>query len=410
MKQWPGPQENIADSVAREHQQQWGDPDGVACAPATSCLMGEFTDFTGGMSAVTIHSLEAAVAFSYRADRAVHVRFIQSGVGEKSFTADADELEKAATEILDPPVREFEEPQRWNVADSLPTDDWAVRLGGVVITMIHRQMLTRDTPGVNVTVVCDIPPHAGLGRTTAVMSALALALNGEPDERDDAPTRAKLATVAHCTAEVFTALTHPRARFVGCLRGTGKGVNLVDFGDGSLTVAPRMPECTIIAPSLTRLPAARANSDRLAARRAFVLRALENFGVTTLQQLPDASARIGEWLRTLISVKGSEGLPTPGAAVEWLTYLDDEAKRTGEFIQLLRSRRLPEACDMFTLSAGPLHHFALDESATDEVAGVPSRPAAIGRSDATVCVAPAAELPEVAGATVILLAPGERAH
>ena len=96
--------------------------------------------------------------------------------------------------------------------------------------------------------------------------------------------------------------------------------------------------------------------------------------------------------------------------MEWLTYLDDEAKRTGEFIQLLRSRRLPEACDMFTLSAGPLHHFALDESATDEVAGVPSRPAAIGRSDATVCVAPAAELPEVAGATVILLAPGERAH
>ena len=410
MERWPEPQDNLADIVSSEHRKQWSAPDGVACAPATSVLMGEFTDFTGGMSAVMVHSLEAAVAFSYRTDREVHVRFLQTGSEEDISSADADELEKAAGTILDPPVHEDDSPAEWNVSSSLPTDEWAVRLGGVVITMIHRQLLTRDTPGVNVTVVCDIPPHAGLGRTAAVTSALAFALNGEPDERDDAPTRAKLASVAHCAAEVFTGLMHPRARFVGCLRGTGEGLNLVDFGDGSLTVAPAIQDAMVITPALTRLPEARDNSDRLAWRRTFVSQALKNFGVTTLQQLPDAPARVGDWLRTVISVKGSEGLPTVGAAVGWLTYLGEEATRAHEFAGLLRSRRMDDAFEVFARSAGPLREFALDEAAAAAPTDIPARPAAIGRSTAMLCLTGYNDLPDVPGAHVIVLRPGTRAH
>lgn len=428
---WPEPHGSLTDLVTTRHQSVWGtDPDGVAAAPATSCLIGEWTDFTGGYAAFALHSLESAVSFSFRADRKVRVHFTQAtqaGAGEPirnvdhSWEATLDELEEAAAGILDPPAKghlaDSDEPQRHSVSGTLPTDNWAVRLGGVVISMIHRQMLTRDTPGLDITVACEIPPHAGLGRVAATTTALALALNGEPDERDDAPTRAKLAAVCHLAAEVFAGSIHPRGRFITALRGTGEGVNVIDFADGSLTVAPGLVntpgyELAVVASTLEASPHRSEASDRLLRQREFICAALSNFGVTTLQQLPGAAARIGDWLSAVISVKGPEGYPRVDEATQWVTFLHDEADRARYFVQLLRARKVDEACDVFALSAGPSLQYAQATAPAIAVPEVPARPAEAGLSEALLTVVDPFDVPELPTPDTLLirLSPGQRAH
>src|SRR5699024_11769425 len=65
------------------------------------------------------------------------------------------------------------------VTPPAPQGSWAARIGGVIWTMINRQLLSRETAGADVTLVSDIPLEAGMGALSAADVAVALAMMPE---------------------------------------------------------------------------------------------------------------------------------------------------------------------------------------------------------------------------------------
>ena len=108
----------------------------VATAPGTWVLIGENVDHFGGVTLAGTASLRAAAAVSPRRD------------GLLSFTARGPLGQElvAQTPYDDAPAAGLE--RRW----------W-----GLVHTLVQRQVLSRDTAGLDVTVESDVPVGAGLG-------------------------------------------------------------------------------------------------------------------------------------------------------------------------------------------------------------------------------------------------------
>lgn len=79
--------------------------------------------------------------------------------------------------------------------------------------MIHKQMLSRDTKGLDITVLSTIPEGVGLGENSAMDVALALALYRENIE--EAPTKARIAEICSQSAFMFSETSVLRAAHRG---------------------------------------------------------------------------------------------------------------------------------------------------------------------------------------------------
>ena len=162
----------------------------VASAPGTWVLIGENVDHFGGVTLVGTSSLRAAASVSPRSDGVISVA--ANGPLGQEFSAQLP-------------------------YDDQPADGLARRWWGLVHTLVQRQVLSRDTAGMDITVESDVPVGAGLGALYASDAAIALALAGSHDDVDTAPFRARLAEICSHAVATYSSLPVLRARHSVCL-------------------------------------------------------------------------------------------------------------------------------------------------------------------------------------------------
>lgn len=338
----------------------------VASAPGTWVLIGENVDHFGGVTLAGTTTLRAAAAVSPRTDGIVSVA------------------------ARGPLGQEFSAQMPY---DEEPTDGLARRWWGLVHTLVQRQVLSRDTSGVNITVESDVPVGAGLGALYAADAAIALALAGGHDDVDTAPFRARLAEICSHAVATYSSLPVLRARHSVALRGA-EGVSVLDYADGSLTQAPHPSRHGVrvfsVAPELGT-PFTKS-SEAIAAHRAFIDAACANFGVTSLRQLPDAPGRAVQWVQARRAA-GDTAAPEPETARRWVQFCESETLRSLAAAKALRSRR---ANELFTLlnSSSEAHSLATPDALVAlarERGAVAARPAATGTSGAVIAFVPVQE-------------------
>ena len=290
--------------------------------------------------------------------------------------------------------------------------------------LINRQLLSRETSGMDITVVSDIPPHAGLGARSAMDVATALTLIGDHEELADAPMRARIADVCAQAVTLFSEVPPLRARHTAALRGAAETVSVIDYADNSVTQAPH-PLGKEMSGFVVSVPAAgdiAASVAHIRARQRFVHDACHAFGTDSLRLLPDAAPRVIDWLTAVHEIDGPEGQPTLPDARNWLAFFDDETTRAQAVARSLRSRRGTELFSVLGSSQTELAAiYGLDNA--QQIAelsalrgAVGTRAASAGIANAVVAYVPvvkadhfADDLSE-AGLDVIALHPGEPAR
>lgn len=353
MPMWPVNDVPVAERATTAHQERTGRaPSHVAHAPATWLLIGEHVDHSGGVVLAALAEPEVAVALSPRADDLVSVTMhdttahgVEKLTDEVSMGVIAD-LAAARQPVIDERGRPETPPA--------PEGGLAVQLAGIVWSLINRQLRSRDTGGLDVTIVNDIPDGAGLGDEAARGVAFALALLGDGDDLDDAPVRARIAEVCHQAAEMFSPVPPLRARYTAALRGQYDSVSVIDYADGSVTQAPHPQSGDLEFYAITVEQARVDRSAEILRRRRFVEEACRAFGTESLRLLPDASQRVIEWLTAVHKVHGEENTPEIGDAAAWLAFEERETERGLRMARALRARRIDDIWHLIAQSQSGL--------------------------------------------------------
>ncbi|MDO5511410.1 galactokinase family protein [Corynebacterium sp.] len=353
MPLWPVNEVPATQRVITAHLDRTGQqPHHVAHAPATWLLLGEHVDHSGGVVLAALAEQEVAVALSPRVDDLVAVTMISTTpTGTEEVT---DEVSMGVIADMaaarQPVIDERGRPENPPAADG----GLAVELAGIVWALINRQLLSRDTGGLDVTVVSDIPEGAGLGDEAARGVAFALALLGEAEDRDDAPVRARLAEVCSQAAEMFSPVPPLRARYTAALRGEADAVSVIDYADGSVTQAPH-PQSGDLEFCAVAVGHARVDhAADIIRRRRFVEEACRAFGTESLRLLPDASQRVIEWLSAVHKVHGTQDTPEIAEAAAWLNFEEREIARAQQVARALRARRTDDLWPLLAQSQSGL--------------------------------------------------------
>ena len=341
MAVWTAPETPASDRVAQAHLSRTGNaPTHTADAPGTFIVVGENSDHFGGITIVGLTDLRAAAAVSPRTDStiAIHADFAGVTVDETADCARiaqlADRDEPGAADV-----------NSENAASGAPEKrTLAERFGGLVHTLVGRQMLSRDTAGMDITVIADIPLGAGLGALHAADAAVALALLGGDEEIDAAPLRTRLADIASQSARTFSHLPVLRARHSAALRGKEGTVSVIDYADGSLTQAPHpaKAEVRIVSVAPSHGEAFTDKAQAVQKGREFIDDACANFGVASLRQLPNAADRVVEWVDARHQVHGKNSAPTLETARAWVDFGEAETELSANAARALRSMRADE--------------------------------------------------------------------
>lgn len=370
MAVWAADQTSPAERATRLHRDVTGhEPRHCASAPGTWVLIGENVDHFGGVTLLGLTSLRAAAAVSAREDEEIHIDV--QGPGGYGFSDVAK-------------LSALEEPSS--------LDRLTRRALGLVSGLMARQVLSRDTRGLNITIATDILPGAGLGSLYAGDAALALALAAGDPEIDEAPFRARLAEICSHNVTANSTLAVLRARHTAALRGKGETISVVDYSDGSVTQAPHPGKLGVRIFAVTDMwgEPYDAQTQRIATRRAFIDEACANFGVDSLRQLPDAAQRAVQWVEARRQVHGPESAPEPEVALSWVRFCETETLRSLATAKALRSRRKNE---LFTLLNSPseIHDLDTPDELVRDLLGrgaLSARPAAAGNSPAVLAFVP----------------------
>lgn len=387
----------LTTATTRWHTELYGvAPVFLAHAPATWSVIGEHVDHAGGVVVMSLAGQRAAVSVSPREDHKFVVHFLRDsladarGTGKPAAAEDSTTVKEITTSEE---IATLFSQQQPDVDDSgksttppLPRGGLAHRLGGIVWMMMQRQLLSRDTSGMNITVVSTITPNSGLGEYAAIDSALALALQSDAPDVDEAPLRARLAEVCTQAGELFSSTVTLRARYSAALRGAGAGtgsnagssagsrsgsaagaqVSVLDYADGSLTKAVHPVSRELAAFAVTvpqdvstnddtstgestagnttpgddsETTAVTGQSDEIRTRNRFVDSARQAFGAQSLRLLPDAPARVTQWLSAVHQVHGTDGVPELHESRTWLDFHAAETERAQRFAHAIRSQR-----------------------------------------------------------------------
>ncbi|MGZ7497076.1 galactokinase family protein [Corynebacterium sp. ZY180755] len=303
------------------------DPVATAAAPGSWSLIGEHTDPYGGVVLLSLTDLRTVAAISPRNDRAVVVEMetFDHRTGEFDRISDKTTLDKVAT------FSEDKEKTSFTVAE---------HLGGLVQTMMHRQMLSRDTAGFSIAISSTIPEKSGLGGDVALDVSVALAVGHGIDDLNVAPVRAKLADVCYQASQHFADYPSVRARYTAALRGHANALNVVDYSDGSITQASHpVGPSTRTSALLITAGAQESYGELIKERHKFIEDAGHAFAASSLRLLPEAPTRVVDWLAAIHEVNGPEGVPEITEASMWMNFLEAETADAVSTSQAIRSRR-----------------------------------------------------------------------
>lgn len=348
--------QRLLDAACSRHRDIFGtDPTGGATAPSTWSLLGEHTDHSGGIVLASWAQWSVAVAVSPNTDDVITVGTVTGGemdVEKHSLGVDEVAARAAAQQTT---VNAHGRPSPAPV----PEGGIAARLGGLAWTMIHRQMLSRDTRGLDITVVSTIPEGIGLGEVAATDVATALALFTE--DTDEAPIRARLAEICSQSAAMFAEIPPLRARHTTALRGERGKIAVIDYADGSVTQVPHpvnrsagLSAYLVAPPSPGTFPTPDLDPQETRRRQYFIDEATRAFSVESLRLLPDAPVRVTEWLEAVIEVAGRKNLPPVEQARNWLSFWEAETIRAQRLTRALRARRRQDIAHLVTTSQNDL--------------------------------------------------------
>lgn len=433
MASWTAPDTPASQRVAEVHRDATGrEPAHCADAPGTFIVVGENADHFGGITVAGLTGLRTAVAISPRQDStiSVHAEFAGATTSDTASCGDIAALGEAGFTSFsgDNPVSNAEaqadhEPNHKQGSESTAPPikrGLAVRFGGLVHTLVGRQMLSRDTAGMDVTVVSDIPLGSGLGALHAADTALALALMADDDDIDAAPLRARLAEIDSQSAKTYSDLPVLRARHSAALRGAEDVVSVIDYSDGSLTKAPHPARTDIrIISVASAFGEPFTDPEKTVERgRGFIDDACANFGVSSLRQLPDAPERVVEWVDARRHVHGADSAPDLDTARAWVAFSETETQQSAAAAKALRSMRGDELFGILRdhgLTPGlPVPHQLVELL---ELRGArAARPAAAGMSQAVLAYVDAQRADNIIadladdGLAVVEITPGSPAE
>ena len=366
---YTGAEDGAAGRAVEKHEALVGRaPAHAASAPGTWVLIGENVDHFGGVTILGLAGVRAAAAVSPREDGEIVIR------AEGPL---AEPLEVRGSLSL--------------LADGGLEHPLANRFIGLIQALIQRQIISRDTAGLDVTIVSDFPLGAGLGALYAADAALALALAADHPEVNEPPLRARLAEICSQAVAAHSTLAVLRARHTLALRGTEGQVNVVDYADGSVTPTPHPAKLGVrifsVAKELGQPHGAQA--EQIAQWRGFIDDAVSNFGVTSLRELPDNVDRVVAWVEARRDA-GDANAPDPATARQWVQFCETETLRSLATAKALRSRRGNE---LFTLlnSRSEAHDIDTPDALVAQVldgGAVAARPAAAGTSQAVMAFVP----------------------
>ncbi|MEZ2120867.1 galactokinase family protein [Corynebacterium sp. CCM 9203] len=348
---WPTTGTANRNTMFQEHTTAYGSAPGlIATAPATFLVIGEHTDLYGGIVLSGMSGRRVVVGASRRRDDTVRVRVLRNGTDDTPVVVTTSTTMEILSTHANLRSNGPNEPDAALPASPLSgiQDNWANRLGGVAWMMIQRQLISRETPGFDITIISDIPPGCGLGEHAAAETAFALGLADLAGHQPDAPLRTRIADVCTQAASLFGGTPPMRARHTTALRGgTGQVLSVIDYADGSVTQAPS-PAPLSYRPYLVTVPAGSVEPSgsgvsELKRRGDFIELASRIYGVESLRLLPDSEERVIDWLETVHEVRGPEAQPPVAEAAGWMGFLTAETRRAFDCAAFLRSRRIPEA-------------------------------------------------------------------
>ncbi|MCP1386784.1 galactokinase [Corynebacterium sp. TA-R-1] len=366
---YTGPHDAVVERAVEKHEALTGRaPAHVASAPGTWVLIGENVDHFGGVTILGLAGNRAAVAVSPREDDVIAIH------ADGPYAEPIDATGSLAS-----------------LADGTIEHPLATRYVGLIQGLIQRQIISRDTAGLDVTITSDFPLGAGLGALYAADAALALALAAENPEVDEPPMRARIAEICSQAVAAHSTLALLRARHTVALRGTPDQVNVVDYADGSVTAAPHPAKLGVrifsVATELGQPHGEQA--ERIAEWRGFIDEAVSNFGVSSLRELPDNVDRVVGWVEARRDT-GDASAPDPATARQWVQFCETETLRSLATAKALRSRRSNELLTLLN-SRSEAHDIETPDALVAQVlegGAVAARPAAAGTSQAVIAFVP----------------------
>ena len=275
--------------AAVERVREHAGPDAtIAHAPGSVELLGETCAATGGMLLATALPESVAVALEPN---------------------DTGELIVASTRIGD----ETPLPMPDAIPAGYPAEVTAV--AAAVVALQHTMhLIPRTGAGVTVRWASTIPVGRGLGELAALQSAVALAANARWGDRDDVPTRARLAAALHETSADHYGDHWPLHPYTAALRSQPDSVLTCNHSDEAVTQTPRPDNLALMVAYSPDITGASPQVER----HEFFAEACSAFGVPTLHGLPEAETRVIDWVRARREVQPDGDAPTVGRATQWL--------------------------------------------------------------------------------------------
>lgn len=232
----------------------------------------------------------------------------------------------------------FSTPLPDSVSDDLP---WVVEAVALAVNALQHN--THQIPvndiGMTVTVDTDVPENRGLGAFSSIECAVALAANAVWGDRDDTPTRAKLASTLHEVSSRHLGYETPIHPFTTALRSQPDSILVCNHADGAVTQMERPDSMSLLIASSPDTIGSRARSDR----PEFFTDACRAFGVPTLAELPDSETRVLEWVRARHDVGSEDDLPTENRAESWMEETSASSDRAHALAGHIKHGNVPAA-------------------------------------------------------------------
>lgn len=302
---------SAAPAVVNDVFELVGDDATVAFAPGSIDLLGEDCHTSGGMLLASALPVYAAVAIEEIADPELVVEYQRQ--------RHAMPMPDAIPEAFPP----------------IPT-----AVAATLVALQHSlHLVPRNDGGLKVTIKSTIPASRGFGDIPAIQCALALALNNRFGDRDDVPTRARIATAIHELMRTHMGDEWPLHPYTVSLRSRPESLLCINHSDDAVTQTTRPNSLSLL---VAYSPDVTAGSP-LTERHAFFCSACGAFGVPTLAELPDSQSRIVDWVKARHEVQPDCDAPTVSRANQWLEEADASSDRARAVIGHIRHSNIDAA-------------------------------------------------------------------